>query len=845
MKKVLCFFLAFILLGNAFSIMAYATEEFSKGYINFYFVDSTYGTVDGPAKLDVVVKQDEVYIHLEQLCSWLGYEVVEEPDWIYVSCDDIGTGTPYTAVYFYKNSTQVEKFVVYTLLEYTAPYPTIEVDGEWFTSFGWTLKLLDSSIYIKDGIIEIDAPKENLLSLMLDYHRVKQWIDFDWSEIGYTEKQQRQVGTASRIINLINGVLSFDTSAYADMFLQAFGNTYVNDDRNGQALASFICNLSEDEVNAIGERYDKTGEVIQQLFKMIDVSSEFWGNVMDVSQVRLEKPFETSQFVVNNFLKNYSNMILNDEMYHQYDSTYQLIKKNYGKYYQNNKENIKSTENAGTALDLACVSLNVINDVSDNLSFDPVMKRVLHETLQKNSLGCLPNGTKNALSVYSSKPSALISAGVSATMNIMDWKFGDFAIQSIAKASMVTAGVIVAWNLFTGLLPYLADTLNFEDPFSTATLFEQATYAMILQFEASDAHDAQETELYGSQQLDRNKLENVVNTALVYLKSAYVARNLAVKMVDSSASKEFLSAEKTNNSHALNLMAKLLKNIYYDEDTKKTTYNFGFLPDESQEVASYEKKLSKKLIQEDYIKNPDKISLVEPVGEEWEELRSNLKGNCQIFLGRYSCERDDIWNYLLWFWDGSLNYRYSNAEKVSRFIEPFWVNDVESYDGSSYRYYYWEDTRMGESDPLDVLGVPKDILNNDGSIDWNRVLEHFNEGKTEIGYHKASAEFIEWIIKDVFNNTITRDIDKNRKLYYYDGYYYYPQLGGDAGFLGIEDLKITSTEEIENGKYRVIYQVKRLEKEYYTDYYYAIVSLKERSDGFRFWSFYEFGSLEE
>lgn len=174
--------------------------------------------------------------------------------------------------------------------------------------------------------------------------------------------------------------------------------------------------------------------------------------------------------------------------------------------------------------------------------------------------------------------------------------------------------------------------------------------------------------------------------------------------------------------------------------------------------------------------------IVQPRNEELQMIPCHLNYILSMFHDDYDCTKDNIYDYLFHY--NHLDCVYPSCHDTVVFTsEP--LQDSES---SSMR---WSLLDVPQKDPLGKFPeISPKIYDENGNIDRYFAWDYYETAgvlwlEMCIGYNKFSAEYIDWLVEDVWNGKIDHktffEFEDGTKLYYYDGYYYTPALAGDRG----------------------------------------------------------------
>ncbi len=240
--------------------------------------------------------------------------------------------------------------------------------------------------------------------------------------------------------------------------------------------------------------------------------------------------------------------------------------------------------------------------------------------------------------------------------------------------------------------------------------------------------------------------------------------------------------------------------------------------------------------------NPD-YKLVQPNSDELQMISSDLEYILSFFHNDYDCINDNIYNYLFGY--NHLNCVYPNNYNKVFLSEPL--------QDSEWGYMRWSLYDVPQKDPLGKFPeIPQEIYDENGNIDRYFAWEYFENIGTSwiemcIGYNKFSAEYIDWLVKDVWNGKLDHktffEFEDGTELYYHDGYYYTPSLAGDRGGGGVYYVHIENLISLDNNLFKLEYHLTD-DINRCNSHNTAIIGLKEKDDGSRFWSIFSIDYTE-
>jgi len=316
--------------------------------------------------------------------------------------------------------------------------------------------------------------------------------------------------------------------------------------------------------------------------------------------------------------------------------------------------------------------------------------------------------------------------------------------------------------------------------------------------------------------------------------------SLAVVLCTFSACtvKESTDRNVTNNnvdSQQVSEVENIIEPVQSDENNEKVDNTDSV--DNLDNVESVDRQVQQ--IQEFVLQQEENdYKLVQPDRGELQMIPCDLEYILSMFHEDYDCTKDNIYDYL--FHCNHLDYVYPNyLDTVVFESEPL----QESKWGSS-RWYLLD---VPQKDPLGKFPeIPEEVYDENGNIDTDLAWNYYETAGTPwlemcIGYNKFSGEYIDWLVEDVWNGKADYDtffkFEDGTALYYYDGYYYTPALLGDRGGGIFYGPHIENLVPLENSLFKLEYHLSdNIDR--CDSHNTAIIGLKEKDDGSRFWSIF-------
>lgn len=234
--------------------------------------------------------------------------------------------------------------------------------------------------------------------------------------------------------------------------------------------------------------------------------------------------------------------------------------------------------------------------------------------------------------------------------------------------------------------------------------------------------------------------------------------------------------------------------------------------------------------------NPS-YKLVQPECGELQMIPSDLEYILSFFHDDYDCTKDNIYNYLF-------SYNRLNCVYPNDYDKVFVSQPLQDSEWGSMKWYLLD---VPQKDPLGKFPeISQEIFDENGNVDRYFAWDYYEAAGTPwlemcIGYNKFSAEYIDWLVKDVWNGKLDHktffEFEDGTVLYYHNGYYYTPALAGDRGGGGVYNIHIENLTPLDNNLFKLEYHltddINRCDS-----HNTAIIGLKEKDDGSRFWSIF-------
>ena len=240
MKRMLCLLLVFLLiLSEPISTLAYAEDLSSEkryGYISVEYSDHV-GSIE---RLSTMVNDNILYADALALGKRLGYQVANNDEYVVFANSEFNYHLPVGYVQFYFGKTNVDKSVGAVVInDYRSPAaPILDKNGVW-VPLEYTLLMLNSEIMVVDKTAIITMPQLRVVDAFSYISHDREQLIFQWGkDFGYDEAGMKNMAALSRIINLFNGLLSFDGASWVLAFQPVIGDSTSYDAKYGETSSS-------------------------------------------------------------------------------------------------------------------------------------------------------------------------------------------------------------------------------------------------------------------------------------------------------------------------------------------------------------------------------------------------------------------------------------------------------------------------------------------------------------------------------------------------------------------------------------------------------------------------------
>lgn len=579
MKKVFCIILSIMLVIISVPITVFAEQEATFKKIPVEYSDNRSQT----EYLDVMVKENRVYVNAEQLADRFGYDVVIGDESILIKCLETPV-MPRTFVIFNFNDTKVTKMLYSSFCDkFEAPFASEKNENGVWIPFEYSVLVLNSGIAVLDNCILIDIPEKTILDCFYDAQRNSSLFYFDWAkDFSWDKGNVNVMGVSSQWVNMLNGVLAFDYLSWVQLWqtTNTLGTlTTAYDAKYGERIATLICTQSDEEIKAEANKIDAINDIFSE--------DGHLGNALINYSKELDESTGSLFNRCNNLLEKTKS---GNSSAIEYNKTYREFEKAMDKqtWFSNSGEKIidvqKGLSKGSTVLKAISYIADYLNCINEFQKQDDFAVSSLKAEIGQNRLdgNLLLHDMKGSMKLYANQLSTDVGT-YSAVQFIKN-----NATKLIEDGAKITAALgskanfmLFAWNLASNFVPFISEGLEATDN------FELALYSQVFQADAGNYYRYLRDSVFNNNDnITSEDLYKVSQYCYVYLKSCYVTRNAALGAI-LPANKEKMS-NKIEAQNSINKeIAEIIANLKSaNEDNKDNVYGF-LLADNEKYLDNY------------------------------------------------------------------------------------------------------------------------------------------------------------------------------------------------------------------------------------------------------------------
>lgn len=580
MKRIISLFLLFAILLSR-PVPAFADESDEK----YYTIQVEYSdNIGHQESLNVMVQNNNVFVDAEMLAERLGYTFGENGESAVIFNKDISNKLPVGITQFKYNSTQVSHMLFNNMIDtYEAPFASVKnSEGSWIP-LEYSLLLMNSGMMIAEDVLLVDIPTKKIIDYFGDIARNSTKYGFDWTDdFGYTGTDIMILGGSSHLINIFNGILGFDGPSWTSLFQQFAGSMDAYDKKYGEKLAILLCTESDKELYATTEKVKLLSDLLNADGDLGELLS-FKSDMIDFQVGTLYKQCEA---ILDGIKTGNSSAVAYSRSYQALETA--LDRQTWFSHTGGNILDIQkgvsgTAGKAFTFLDIGVKVAEIVGYAQEFQNQDEFsLTAFIHYFENADSGLTLPDGMKTSMIDYSDALSNTIDGymGKCFLDNIDRWML-DAVKKEVPLHKIVgtqAAAVLLAWNLASNVMPFIANGLSGADN------FELALYSMVFQGDTFLNYLNKRNSVFAD---DRNiTAENMYELSqycYIYLKACYVTREAALA---SLANRTDLTKEEIQPliDYQNGINAEIAKIMVELKEANKTNEGcvFGFLPKDNE-----------------------------------------------------------------------------------------------------------------------------------------------------------------------------------------------------------------------------------------------------------------------
>lgn len=522
MKRIISLLLCVtMLLSSTNRVFADEVQKDIYSTVSVEFSDNT-GNLE---KLQVMVKNDNVYANAEELATRLGYDVGVLEDHVTIYNKETDDNVPYGLTVFYYDSTKVKHMLFSQKVDiYEAPFQTIKNENGVWIPLEYALLLLNSSMLVVDNTILIDMPSKNIIDIYLDVANNSNIYSFDWNkDFGYSEIDWKITGSASHVVNMFNGLLDMDGASWVQ-FVQMFAmDSSAYDSKYGESIAELFCTYSDKEleqevkhVKKIMGYFNGSGTLGKALSTLEDSmpTDDDIGKLQEICQ-DLKDKIDGSNESVTAYNRAYQTLENATDKAILFDNTVGVITG----VQKQVKEVTGITEKMFTIAEVVGYAKEFQNQ--DKFAVESLMSFIQN----KDSQDTMSNAMKSGIEVYTYmlQQDILTYSALQYLMKNYDSLLAD-AFELSSSLGTQANLILIGWNFVKSV-----DRFKIGDKIDAADQFELATYGTIFQSDAFiDYLNIRNNTFNNVQNITPENLYEVTQSCYAYLKFCYITREAAI-----------------------------------------------------------------------------------------------------------------------------------------------------------------------------------------------------------------------------------------------------------------------------------------------------------------------------
>lgn len=791
MKRIISLLLCItMLLSSANVVLADEVKEDVYNTVSVEFSDNV-GSLE---KLQVMVKDDNVYANAEELGTRLGYDVSVSDEYVSIYNKEADENVPYGLTVFYYDSTKVGHMLFTQMVDsYEAPFETIKNENGVWIPLEYSLLLLNSSMLVVDNTICFDMPSKNIIDIYMDISQNNQKYLFDWQDdIGISEKNENIMEGSAFMVSLFNGLLKLDGESWVQGIQIMALDTSAYDAKYGEDLAVLFCTYSDDELSkAVSDMKEKMSP-----FNGDNALSKAINKIDKELDKNIEDLLETSEGLKKQIDANNNASIV------AYNKSYQALENACDKadFFSDATELYtkvgKGVAEATSFLEMFYTVAEIVGFANEFKNQDEFAVNALIEFVENSdSQSVMSTAMKEGISAYAGTLQTDIVAYSGLRWLEENYDELIFKHMELTSALGLPANLmLIGWDVAKENIPFYKEGLSDTDSFMLSM------YASIFQADSFTAYqNLRNTTFDDVKNITPENLYEVSQYCYTYLKSCYLTRDAALASLSEENEKEIPSVIEYQNAINEEIAEYLVK--LKNADTTNTYGCYGFLPVDNVEYLSS--------------RDVDEISTLKDIALEFELDLTEYLDDWTVFYsvvgGDYSEERGDHENWIIgegiqygnYFESTSVDDIYIEGDMYSLFgisvgmdVEKAkdclkdWNVDTERADIRNYEYSYADKRiwfRYTDDNLISEYGFWRDTSQESSS-------EENNEYCYEIAMNGARIRIENTYPERPYNSKMIVKLDDGTILE--EDYIWFSEYQGWLGNVQVVDLTGDGIEEI-------------------------------------------------
>lgn len=518
-EKWLSIMLIIAILCSVPDVVVSAETRTEYGYIPVEYTDNV-GRIE---YLNVMQENGNIYVDAEKLGKRLGYQVKINDEKVIIYNNDASKALPYGVVAFYFDDTKCDVLNMMAMQQLESPFPAQKIGETAWIPLDYALLLLNSSGTVVGETLLISMPQKTVIDVFYDISKNGYTYYFDFgNDFGYTDGDYYTLAGCQHLVNIFNGILTFDGASWEQIFATFWKDFSAYDSRYGEDMALLICTNSDKELEAMVKQAEQLEDIfaedgaIGDLFAEVNKIAKDNDNQIGIIQQQCQEVLEkikqgnSTTSVYNHTYQRLENALNKSTWLSDLGADVQKVQTSMGKITSAFGVFAKIAEVTGYVSEFQKqdgYAVSALRQFIEACSSESSTPQAVLEQLDKTAV--VFEGDMAGYSIY-----RYMSENI--------WEF--IGSKSVGELIGTRANIaLLVWNLSSSFIPFISDGLDAADK------FELAIYATCLQADAYSVYfETLNNIRKNSEMLTAENLSELSQYAYVYLKSCYITRDAAV-----------------------------------------------------------------------------------------------------------------------------------------------------------------------------------------------------------------------------------------------------------------------------------------------------------------------------